>query len=150
MRRLTTSVWLCALIGFGSAGPASAQQADTRLPIALNAAEKAWLFNEMRENVVAIQAITAALSENDAAKVQQIASALGMEPWSKDPTRPPNFRSKFPPPWSALAVQVHKDFDAIAVGAAANETTRQMLARVGKLMQNCVGCHAVYRVVEGP
>lgn len=141
---------LCGVICVPWATSASGEPADPRLPVALTASEKAWLLGEMRENLVAILGMTSALSDDDAVKVHRIAAGLGMGPWKSNPTRPPTLIAKFQPAWMTLAAQVHKDFDAIAAGTEAGQTTQQTLGGISKLMQSCTACHATYRIVEVP
>jgi hypothetical protein len=150
MKMTLLAAVLCGVACLVASTTASAEPADARSPVVLTGSEKAWLFGEMRENLVAIQAIASALSDGDAARVQRIAADLGLGPWTRNPARPPDLLAKFPPPWRALAAQVHKDFDGIADGAAARESNQQLLARIGKLMQSCTACHASYRVEATP
>jgi len=137
---------LCVVAGAAVAD----EKADARVPVALSAGEQAWLLGEMRRNVVVLQQMTAALSEGRSAEVHELAAAFGTLPSAKDPTRPPQLRQKLPAVWLGLTHQLHQDFDGIAEGAAAMETTAQTLARVSRLMQNCVACHSTYRLVEAP
>jgi hypothetical protein len=150
MRLVLLPAFLCGVLGLAACAAASAEPADQRTPVALTASETAWLFGEMRENLVAIQAIASALSDNDLGQVHRIAADLGVGPWTRNPSRPPNLIAKFPPPWKVLAAQVHQDFDSIAEAAAGKESNQQMLARISKLIRNCTACHASYRVVEAP
>ena len=146
MRACVLGALLCVVAGTAVAG----ETADVRAPVAVSAAEQAWLLGEMRRNVVVLQQITAALSEGRPAEVHDLAAAFGTLPSAKDPTRPPQLRQKLPAAWLGLVHQLHQDFDGIAEGAAATETTAQTLTRVSRLMQNCVACHATYRLVEAP
>jgi len=141
---------LGGLLCLAASGAVGGEKADARVPVGLNAEEQSWLLGEMRRNVEVIQQMTAALSGGRSAEVHELAAAFGTVPSAKDPTRPPQLRQKLPAAWLGLTHQLHQDFDGIAEGTASMETTAQTLARVSRLMQNCVACHATYRLVAVP
>jgi mono/diheme cytochrome c family protein len=94
------------------------QAADARQPILLNEEEQGFVLNEMRQYVASVQQILTALANDDVITVGQ--GQLGM------PT--------------------HKAFDEIADAAESGETTPQILSRLGTVLNNCVACHASYRL----
>ena len=138
-----------ALILIGSSGVASGQELDTRQPIQLSASDKQWVLNDMRGHLTALTTINVALGNNEAEIAQKAAVTHGMAELS-EPGRPENFRSKTNPTWVSLAISLHKDFDSVAQGIAEREDAKQIHARIGKLMQNCVACHAAFKIVEKP
>lgn len=126
-----------------------ADETDTRQAINLTSAEKNWLLNDMRGHLSAIATINAALATGDVDAARAMATAHGMAQMS-EPGRPPNFRAKTNPKWVSLAVSLHKDFDSVAQGLSEHEPLQQTVGRIGKVMQNCVACHAMHKVVETP
>jgi hypothetical protein len=103
----------------------------------------------MRGHLTALTTINVALGNNEAEIAQKAAVTHGMAELS-EPGRPENFRSKTNPTWVSLAISLHKDFDSVAQGIAEREDAKQIHARIGKLMQNCVACHAAFKIVEKP
>jgi hypothetical protein len=53
---------------------------------------------------------------------------------------------KLPIEFKTLALSVHGDFDAIALGAEGNATSSQTLARISGVLEKCAACHASYQV----
>ena len=132
------------------AGAAAGEKPDVRAPVSLTGEERSWLLGEMRRNVAVLQQMTAALSEGKSSEVGELAATFGSAAAAKDPSRPPQLRQKLPAAWVALAIQLHKDFDGIAEAAASTEAPERTLARMSRLMQNCVACHAAYRLADAP
>jgi len=130
--------------------PPAAGMQDNRQAVSLSVDERTWLLHEMRDNLTAIQAIAAALEHGDVALVHQIADTKTTAAWNADTTRPPTIRAKLPDAWKAMAVAIHREYDGIAEGAAGQENTPQLIGRVGRMMQNCVACHTIYRLDPPP
>ena len=150
LRRKARSCVAGGVLGLVVAGVVADEKPDLRVPVGLNAQERSWLLGEMRKNLAVLQQMTAALSEGKPAEVGALAAAFGSAASAKDPSRPPQLRQKLPADWLALTHQLHKGFDGVAEGAASTEAPAQTLARMSRLMQDCVACHAAYRLVDAP
>lgn len=122
---------------------------DNRQSIALTKPERSWLLNEMRDQLTAIGAIVTGLSDGEPTVIRRIATARGIERTS-DPTRPLTIGDKTPDAWKAFARNMYREFDGIAEGVERQETSQQVLARVGRLTKICVSCHAMFQLVHTP
>lgn len=119
---------------------------DTREVITLSKEEKAWLMNEMRGHFAAIQCILSAIAQGNAEAAKQSATDRGVRHLS-DPTRM-KFPQKTTDTWKAFAASMHKGFDGVADLMARGAAKEETVAGVAALMQNCIGCHATYHIVE--
>jgi len=119
------------------------QAADARQPILLNEEEQGFVLNEMRQYVVSLQQILTALADDDVITVGQAARTMGMQAMSN---APPTLMGKLPMAFRQLGMPTHKAFDEIADAAESGETTPQILSRLGTVLNNCVACHASYRL----
>jgi cytochrome c556 len=57
---------------------------------------------------------------------------------------------KLPMEFKQLGFDTHTKFDQLALDAEQMGDKDQVLEQVGKLMQNCVACHAAYRIDLAP
>ncbi len=54
--------------------------------------------------------------------------------------------AKMPAEFLQLGFDTHGKFDDLADLAASTDDSQVVLAELGVIMQNCVGCHAAYRI----
>lgn len=119
---------------------------DTRQVVNLLPAERVWMLGEMRTNLSTISAILTALSSGNAAQARNAALDRGTVRLN-DPERK-KISEKVPDGWKPLSKNIHQGFDSIAESLGTGAPQSQTLSQLGKLMQNCVTCHAAYRVSE--
>ncbi|WP_428827634.1 hypothetical protein ACLIKD_06430 [Azonexus sp. IMCC34842] len=119
---------------------------DTRQVVNLLPAERVWMLGEMRTNLSTISAILTALSGGNAEQARNAALDRGTVRLN-DPERK-KISEKAPDGWKPLSKNIHQGFDSIAKSIGAGAPQSQTLSQLGSLMQNCVACHAAYRVSE--
>ena len=110
---------------------------DGRTSISLNAAERDFVLAEMRLFLTSVQQITQGLSADDMQQVAEHARRVGNAVQVQVPA---SLVGKLP-----LAA-THSKFDQLAMDAADLGDREHTLAQLAELMQNCVACHAVYRI----
>lgn len=126
----------------------AADPSDVRQPVTLTPKEYSWLLSEMRGHLDAIGAAQQALSTGDMETARQALLERGAARL-KAPGRL-SFPQKVPDAWRALALGMHKSFDAVAEGIENKESAPQIMGRTARLMQHCAGCHVSYRLVAAP
>ena len=123
----------------GTVAPA----ADGRTAVLLSAGERDLVLKEMRAFLAATQEILAAATAGDLESAAQAARALGI-PARKD--IPVQLIAKLPLGFKMLGLDTHRRFDQLALDAEQFGDPQQTLQALGELLQNCVGCHATYRI----
>ena len=116
---------------------------DGRATIVLEPGERALMLREMREFVAGLRTISAALARDDMPGVAKAARAMGTV---KSGEVPAAMLGKLPIEFKTLAQDVHRGFDTIAADAEGGATSKQTLARIGDVLQNCAACHASFQV----
>jgi hypothetical protein len=117
--------------------------ADGRTAIVLDAGERDLVLAEMRDFLVALQAITAATVDDDVAAVVDAASRVG---GAAQHSVPASLVGKLPLAFKRLGFDTHSRFDILAENAREFGSTAPVLGDMAALMQNCTGCHAAYRI----
>jgi hypothetical protein len=112
---------------------------DPREVIWLNASERAAVLKEMRQFVVASQAILqGALDENWQA-VEDAAREVGVRQMRQTL---PGLRDKLPEGFMRLGPKVHRGFESIADEASGLADKTVVLQKLADLQQHCISCHA--------
>lgn len=119
---------------------------DGRTAILLNEKEKDLVLTEMRTMLVSVQGIVAGLSEEEPGKVREAARTSGM---AIAGAVPPSLMAKLPLEFKQMGMGVHRGFDSISVAVEQEETADMILTRLGEQLNNCVACHATYRIQVG-
>lgn len=132
-----------ATIGAGFAAPTATLADDGRESIVLEPDQRDLILMEMRTFLESIQAITAAVAEEDMETIAAVASAVGM---ANAGTTPPEIVAKLPLGFKQLAVATHTGFDVIANEAQDMADPQAIIVEMGELMNNCIACHASYRL----
>ena len=132
----------CLLFLMGTGGAQAAPPADTRQPIAVTAAERAFVLAEMRNYVAGLQRALDALGRDDLKALPKIFRPLGVQGMRAAPA---GMMGRFPPAFRALGMATHQGFDALADNAE-GLGTRGVLRKLGNVTRNCVACHAGYRL----
>jgi hypothetical protein len=129
----------------GSQKPLPQIAGDNRQIVPLTEAERTLVTAEMRQMLASIQGITDGLARGDAQAVIDAASKSGMSMMQEVPAQ---IRMKFPTPFAQLGMASHKMFDQIAQETKSVKDPAPVLRLISDGMQNCIACHASYRLVS--
>lgn len=116
---------------------------DKRSAIVLEPAERALVLGEMRGFLIAVQAITEAVTRNDAGAIAAAARPMGMVAASGVPA---TLAAKLPLEFKQLGHGVHEDFDRLALDADALGDAKHAHAQLSETLKKCVACHALYQI----
>jgi len=116
---------------------------DNREVIVLDDEARAFIIHEMQQNVSGLQQAMTALSNDDMKSVASALRPLGMQGMG---SAPPTLMSAVPDGFRKIGMPTHMAFDRIADAAEKGASTKDVLSSLGKAMENCVACHAAYRV----
>ena len=119
------------------------QASDGRAAIQLTASEKNLVLGEMRAFLASVQKITQGISGND---MKQVVSAAREVGFAAQQGVPGSLMGKLPVEFKKLGFGTHTAFDDLARDAEELEDPAHALEQLVTLMQNCVACHAAYRL----
>jgi hypothetical protein len=148
MSRIALVALLLAAACARDAPPPAPVELDQRAPVPLLPVMAQHQKENMRDHLVAVQEIVAALGAEDFAAVERAAARIG---FSEQMGQQCTHMGAGAPGFSEQAVQFHKIADGIA--AAARERDRAAVLRsLDATLQTCTGCHAQWRqqVVDEP
>jgi hypothetical protein len=120
-----------------------AEASDGRTAIILTQGEKDFVLTEMRGFLNAVQLILEGLDEKDMKKVAQSAKAVGVAGAANTPG---SLMRKLPLAFKQLGHPTHQAFDGVAMEASDLGDAGQVINKLSVLMNNCVACHATYRL----
>jgi hypothetical protein len=118
---------------------------DGRTSVVLNKDERNLVLAEMRAFLVSVQAISQAITENDMDKVASLATKAGM---AAEANTPGSLFRKIPIEMKKLGFGTRKKFDEIAKTAKEQNDTKILRKQLDSLMNNCIACHAIFRLPE--
>ena len=144
---LTALLLIAAFFGYkfiyqGDTEPMS----DGRIAIQLNSSERDLVLAEMRAFVATLQSIAQGIARKDMAQAAGAARTAGMAAQGGVPI---SLAAKLPMEFKKLGLDTHQKFDQLALDAEQMEDGSHTLTQLSELMQNCVGCHATYRIAMG-
>jgi cytochrome c556 len=116
---------------------------DGRTALQLNEAERDLVLSEMRAFLVSVQQITKGIAENDMNLVAEYASRAGR---AAQQDVPMSLMGKLPIGFKKMGLATHAAFDQLALDAREFGDRDQTLSALHELMNNCVACHAAYRI----
>lgn len=119
---------------------------EQRAAIHLTTEEKAHIHQEMRLFLSSTQKIVVSAGANDMKGVAEAARAAGMAAAHDVPAK---LREKLPMQFKKLGHVTHQGFDDLARDADSLGDANQALKQLGQVMDNCVACHAVFRIETG-
>ena len=119
------------------------ESVDGRTAIHLNAVERNMVLEEMRAFLASVQQITKGISENDMALVATYAKKVGKVAQGEVPG---TLVGKLPIQFKQLGFDTHTKFDQLAMDTEDLGDGNHALSQLSALMQNCIGCHAAYRI----
>ena len=133
---------LAAAAAYAADQAAVAAPVDTRHDLQLTPAEQAEFLAEMRNMLASIQQIMIGIGTSDRALIAEYARRSGNKMARATPAA---VRAKLPPSFQALGEPTHMGFEELAIRAESDDM--DMLARdTGKLMNQCMACHAAFKV----
>jgi mono/diheme cytochrome c family protein len=101
------------------------------------------ILAEMRAFLASVQQVTAGISENDLQRVAEHARKSGK---AAQAAVPGTLMGKLPMQFKQLGLDTHTKFDQLAMDVEDLGDANHALAQLSTLMQNCVACHAAYRI----
>lgn len=116
---------------------------DGRQAIVLDPAERDLVLMEMRMFLDSVQRITKAVTEEDMKTAVKAAREVGA---AAQAAVPGTLMGKLPMAFKKLGFDTHTKFDSLALDAEQMGDPKQTLEQLSTLMNNCVGCHATYRI----
>lgn len=126
----------------GAAHAESAAHVDTRIDLRLAPDERAEFLKEMRQMLASVQGIMQGIGESDRGRIAESARLSGNRMARATPN---TVRARLPQSFKEIGGPTHMMFEELAVRAETDEM--DMLARdTGKLMNQCMTCHATFRV----
>lgn len=141
---IATFTMLYLFVVRGNTVPAS----DGRQAILLLPGERDLVLGEMRAFLMSVQQITQAVADGDAEAAARAARAVG---GGAQQGVPASLVGKLPLAFKRLGFDTHSRFDQLALNAEQMGDATAVLPELSTLMQNCVACHAAYRIdLESP
>lgn len=116
---------------------------DERRAIVLAPSERSLVLTEMRGFLIAVQAVTEAVTRNDAKAIAAAARPMGMAAAGGVPA---TLAAKLPLEFKQLGHSVHEDFDRIALDIEALGDVKHAHAQLGETLKKCIACHALYQI----
>ncbi|NIA01228.1 MAG: cytochrome c [Planctomycetia bacterium] len=116
---------------------------DGRTAILLEPAERDLILTEMRALLASVQGVLVAAGSDDMKTVVEAARKSGMPPPGQVPDA---LVGKLPLSFKTLGFDTHKRFDQLALDADQLGDKDHVLEQLGVLMNNCIACHAQYRL----
>jgi len=121
---------------------------DGRQAIRVTEEERNLVLGEMRDFLVAVQAIVDAVNRAALDEAAAAATKVGM---AAQQGVPPQLMGKLPLAFKKLGFDTHRKFDELALDARQLGDPSHTLSQLGRLLTNCTACHASYSLVAaGP
>ena len=149
MNKILTAIIILLLLVIGGGfykfmiQGSTVESSDGRLAIQLNAGERDMVLAEMRAFLETVQNIVRGVTEDDMQFVAESARKVGMAAQGEVPG---SLVGKLPIKFKKLGFDTHTKFDQLALDASDMGDKDNVLIQLSVLMQNCVGCHAAYRI----
>jgi hypothetical protein len=144
---LTITVILLSIIAAGfykfNLQGSTAESDDGRTAILLDANERNLVLAEMRAFLTSVQKINQGVAEDNMELVAEYARKSGKAAQGEVPG---TLVGKLPLQFKKLGGDTHAKFDQLAMDADDLGDRDQALEQLSTLMENCVACHATYRI----
>lgn len=118
---------------------------DGRINVVLTKDERNLILTEMRNFLISVQGVSQAITENDMEKVADLAHKAGM---IAEKGTPGSLLQKIPLEMKKLGFGTRSKFDEISATAKTTKNPMVVRKQLDALMQNCIACHAIYRLPE--
>ena len=125
----------------GSVAPSD----DGRQSVVLTKDERNAILLEMRVWLQSTQGVLAAAVKGDMAEVAKIARVSGM---AAEAETPGSLFRKIPIAMKTLGFDTRARFDDMAKMADEGKSSNEISAYLAETMNNCIACHAIYRLPE--
>jgi len=125
----------------GSVAPSE----DGRTSVVLNKDERNLVLGEMRQFLISLQGVSSAITNKDLKKVEELAHKAGM---AAEADTPGALLRKIPAGMKKLGFGTRGLFDDIAAAAKEGKDPVELRKQLDALMNNCIACHATYRLPE--
>lgn len=146
------SAFTASFLSHAAAPTAPATAADyavnKRMVINATAEEHAHVLTEMNEFMVALHTINTAVANKDFDTVAKTASKIANHGNTEKPAVELSFESKIPSEWRAFSRPLRKGFGEVAQAAKQDPTIENVMVKLAKTTQNCVACHATFKIVS--
>ena len=119
------------------------ESSDDRITILLDESERSLVLAEMRAFLTSVQQISQGLAEND---IELIVLSARMSGNAAQQSIPGSLVGKLPIEFKKLGRDTHARFDQLAMDAEDLEDNSHTIEQLSDLMNNCVTCHAMYRI----
>ena len=140
---MKTMTLLLILVGLIS--PAFADDtekySDTRVSLEFPEAERADFLSEMRQMLISIQGVISGIADEDPEKIIQAAKHSGNR---MARATPESIKRKTPVEFKEIGGPTHMMFEELAIRAEADDM-QTLTEFTGKLMQQCISCHAMFK-----
>ena len=144
MKRILIAMALATLF----IGPAALAAPDTRVAVELPLPMRAHMLANMRDHLAALHEIQAALARDEAGRAAGIAERrIGMS--SLDAHGAGHMAPYMPKPMQDIGTAMHRAasrFARVAEEAGVRRDLRPALQALSEVTQQCVTCHAGYRL----
>ena len=120
--------------------------ADDRTIIIVNAEQRDFLLNEMRQMLASSQQILEGIVNDDMEMVEQAARASGMKMGRSTPS---SIKQLLPKGFKALGPLSHRGFEKIANEASGFGDEDTILKLLSEAQKSCVACHQTYQLQLG-
>lgn len=144
---LTITTTLLLIIAAGSYKfifqGSTTQGTDGRTTILLDENERNLVLTEMRAFLSSVQQINQGLANDD---MQLVATSARKSGKAAQSGMPGTLVGKLPIEFKKLGGDTHAKFDQLAMDAEDLEDGSHALEQLSDLMNNCVTCHATYRI----
>lgn len=141
------ALWLAGLPAHSLAAEPPMPVLQNREAIALSPDERELVLQEMHAFLQATRDITAALAEDRMEAVVEAARRVGTQAQHAVPA---SLTSKLPAGFKQLGADTHQRFDRMALDAEDLGDETLVLRQLSEALNNCNGCHAVYRLEAEP
>lgn len=119
--------------------------AEARQRLTMAAESRDLVLQEMRHMLEAVDGILDGVAADDMEAVAAAARRGGTE-YAVD--LDPVVAERLPREFKELGMRTHRGFDDLAARARQGATDERIIADLGSLTGNCVGCHVAYRLDE--
>jgi len=117
---------------------------DTRITVKYAPDLRELVMSEMRDYLVIMAEIQQGIAENNPDKIYEAASRQGQASIDETPAR---LLKLSPMACKQMGFRGHHLFQAIADSAKTNYNPKTTIKQMAELTNNCVACHATYKVV---
>jgi hypothetical protein len=143
---LLTSAALASILLHGN----SSRGDDERSVVNVTPAERDLSLREMRGLLLATHEILAAMSQSDRERAAAAADKVGMKLMWGVAEKETTILAKLPAPMKALGISTHQQMDGLALKlrSGALDDGKALSGELARITQNCVSCHAAYRLAQ--